>query len=172
MFDTMTMTKTIGALCGALLIFMLGNWVASALYATGAGGHGDEHHQAYVIEVEGGEEKPAEEEGPTFEELLASADAGAGSKVFSKCKSCHKIGPGENATGPTLHAVVGRPIDSVDGFAYSGALEAVGDVWSPENLNAFLADPKGTAPGTKMSFAGLKKAKDRANLIAYLETLN
>ncbi len=170
MFDTMTMTKTIGALCGALLIFMLGNWVATALYATG-GGHGDEHHAAYVIEVESDGDAPAEEEGPTFEELLASADAGKGAKVFGKCKACHKIEPGENGTGPSLFGVVGRQIDTEPGFAYSGALLQVGETWTPENLNHFLISPKNAAPGTKMSFAGLKKDEDRANLIAYLETL-
>ncbi|MDQ2094174.1 c-type cytochrome [Rhodalgimonas zhirmunskyi] len=170
MFDTMTTTKVIGAFCGALLIFMLGNWAAMALYTTG-GGHGDEHAASYVIEVESDDEAPSEEAGPTFEELLASADVGKGAKVFGKCKACHKIEPGANATGPTLHAVVGRAVDSVDGFSYSGALEAVGEQWTPENLNVFLADPKGTAPGTKMSFAGLKKETDRANLIAYLSTL-
>ncbi len=84
MFDTMTMTKTLGALCGTLLILLLGKWGADVLYQTGAGGHGDHAEQAYVIEVEGdddGAEEVAEAE-PTIEELLASADIGKGAKVF------------------------------------------------------------------------------------------
>lgn len=173
MFDTMTSTKIIGAFCGALLFLMLGNWAADLLYSTG-GGHGDgEMHAAYVIEVEDeGGDAAEEEAGPTFEELLASADVGKGAKVFSKCKACHKIEPGENATGPSLYGIVGREVDSEAGFAYSGALEEVVDVWTPEHLDAFIADPKGYAPGTKMSFGGLKKETDRANLIAYLDSLD
>lgn len=173
MFDTMTITKTLGAFCGALLIFLLGKWGAEVLYHTG-GGHGDHAEQAYVIEVEGaddGAEEVAEAE-PTIEELLAAADLGKGAKVFGKCKACHKLESGANATGPYLYGVVGRNVGTADGFGYSGSLVAVADVWTPENLDAFLANPKGYAPGTSMSFAGLKKASDRANLIAYLDSLD
>ncbi|MGX9351443.1 c-type cytochrome [Shimia sp. W99] len=175
MFDTMTMTKVLGAFCGALLIYLLGAWAAETIYHTGPSGHGDGHaQQAYVIEVEGEEGHGAAEEeaGPTLEELLASADVAKGAKVFSKCKACHKLEDGANATGPHLYGVVGRTVDGVEGFGYSGALVAVADVWSPENLDGFLANPKGFAPGTKMSFSGLKKATDRADLIAYLDSLD
>ncbi|OWU86628.1 cytochrome C [Oceanicola sp. 22II-s10i] len=170
MFDTMTMTKVVGGFCGALLVFLLGNWVAETLYTTG-GGHGDEHAQAYVIETGAEESSGAAEEGPSFEEVFASADVEAGSKVFGKCRACHKI-DGTNATGPHLDGVVGRAIDAVDGFAYSGALEQLGDTWTPEVLNTFLENPRSAAPGTKMSFAGLRKVEERADLIAYLQTLN
>lgn len=173
MFDTMTITKVGGAFCGALLVFLLGNFAAELLYSTesGHGGHGDEEiAQAYVIEVEDAGGAGAEEEGPDFATLLASADVGAGSKVFGKCKACHKI-DGSNATGPHLDGVVDRAVGGVDGFAYSGAMAAVFETWTPENLNAFLESPKGAAPGTKMTFAGLRKAEDRANLVAYLQSL-
>ncbi|MEC9102419.1 MAG: cytochrome c family protein [Pseudomonadota bacterium] len=171
MFDTMTLTKAGGALCGTLLVFLLGNWAAEILYATEAGGHGgEEYQQAYVIETGEEDAGAAEEEGPDFATLLASADAAAGAKVFSKCKACHKI-DGSNATGPHLDGVVNRAVGTVDGFSYSGAMAAVFDTWTPEHLNAFLESPKGAAPGTKMSFSGLKKAEDRANLVAYLESL-
>ncbi|WP_243611344.1 c-type cytochrome [Shimia aestuarii] len=174
MFDTMTMTKTLGAFCGALLIFLLGKWGAEVLYHTGAGGHGDHAEQAYVIEVEGADEggNEAAEAEPTLEELLASADVGKGAKVFGKCRACHKVEDGENGTGPHLFGVVNRAVGSVDGFGYSGSLVAVADVWTPENLDAFLEKPKSFAPGTAMSFNGLGKAKDRANLIAYLDSLD
>ncbi|WP_136636473.1 c-type cytochrome [Pseudooceanicola onchidii] len=170
MFDTMTITKVGGAFCGALLVFLLGNWAAELLYSTESGGHGDEYTQAYVIETGEEEGGAAEEEGPDFATLLASADVASGSKVFGKCKACHKI-DGTNATGPHLDGVVGRAVDAVDGYAYSGALEAVFDTWTPEHLNTFLENPKGAAPGTKMSFAGLRKAEDRADLIAYLQSI-
>ncbi len=173
MLDTMTLTKAGGALCGALLIFLLGNWGAEALYSMG-GGHGDDHHQAYVIDTgeDEGHGEEAAEEGPTLEELIASADLAKGAKVFSKCKACHKLEEGVNATGPSLYGIVDRSVGTEDGFGYSGKLVAVADVWNAENLDAFLAAPKKFAPGTKMSFAGLKKETDRANLIAYLDSLD
>ena len=98
------------------------------------------------------------------------ADPSKGERVFTKCKACHKV-DGTNATGPYLNGVVGRPVDAVEGYAYSGALEEVVDVWTPEHLQAFLENPRGYAPGTKMGFSGLPKIEDRANLIAYLESL-
>ncbi|MBE9639495.1 c-type cytochrome [Salipiger mangrovisoli] len=167
MFDTMTLTKVVGGVCGAFLIYLLGSWVGESLYHVG-GSHGEET-ASYVIEVAdnggGGEEQTVD-----FATLMASADAGQGEKVFGKCRACHKV-DGTNATGPHLDGVVGRNIDSVDGFSYSGALEQVGEVWTPENLFHFLENPKGAAPGTAMSFAGLKKPEDRVNLIAYLDSL-
>lgn len=175
MFDTMTLTKAGGAACGALLVYLLGSWAAESLYHTGGGGHGDHAAQAYVIEVESAEDHgddSAEEEGPDLATLIAEADLGKGAKVFGKCKACHKIEDGANATGPHLYGVVGRGVGSVDGFGYSGKLVAVADAWTAENLDAFLTSPKKFAPGTKMSFGGLKKDKDRAALIAYLDSLD
>ena len=171
MFDTMTITKAGGALCGSLLVFMLGGWAADALYTTG-GGHGDgEHAQAYVIDT-GAEEPAGAEEGPDFATLYAAADAGAGEKVFAKCKACHKV-DGSDATGPHLNGVVDRAKAASAGFGYSDALKGMADTaWTPENLYAFLENPRGYAPGNKMSFAGLPKSEDRVNLIAYLATLN
>mgnify|MGYP006395230755 FL=1 len=166
MFDTMTITKAVGGLCGALLIYLLGNWVGESLYSTG-GGHGEEHAAAYVIDT--GSDGAAEpEEEVDFATLMAEADAGAGERVFGKCRACHKL-DGSDATGPHLNGVVGREIGAVGGFGYSGALDQVGDVWSPENLFAFLESPRSAAPGTTMSFAGLNKPADRVNLIAYLQ---
>lgn len=171
MFDTMTITKVGGALCGSLLVFLLGNWAAESLYHVG-GGHGDQQ-QAYVIDT--GEEETggaAEEEGPDFAALLAAADIDKGAKVFGKCKACHKIEAGANATGPSLYGVVNRAVGAEAGYGYSGKMAAVAATWTPENLNAFLESPKGFAPGTAMSFSGLKKENDRANVIAYLDSLD
>jgi cytochrome c len=175
MFDTMTMTKAVAGVCGALLVFLLGTWAADGIYAMGAGGHGEGHGeegaltQAYTIEVEGASAEAGEEEAPVdVAALMASADAAAGEKVFGKCKACHKL-DGADGTGPHLNGVVGRNIGSAAGFKYGEALTGkTAEVWSPENLFAFLADPKGWAPGTKMSFAGLPKPEDRANVIAFL----
>ena len=175
MFDTMTITKIVAGLCGALLFFLLGNWAAGTLYGSGEGeGYGEEEQAAYVIETddEGSGDEAAADEGPSVADMLAEADIAKGAKVFSKCKACHKLEKGANATGPYLYGVVGRAVDAAEGYKYSGSLEAVADVWTPENLFAFLENPKGFAPGTKMGFSGLKKPADRANVIAYLDSLD
>ncbi|MDH3593724.1 MAG: cytochrome c family protein [Rhodospirillales bacterium] len=106
--------------------------------------------------------------------LLAAADVAAGQKVSRKCTSCHTVEEGgANKIGPNLWNLVGRAIASVDGFTYSkGLQEKSGNGWTYENLDGFLGKPKDWAPGTKMSFAGLKKIEDRANLIAYLRSLS
>ena len=171
MFDTMTLTKIVGGLCGTFLFFLLGSWAADVIYA-GGGGHGD-HAQAYVIEVAGDE--PAVEEvveEVNFAEVMATASAADGEGVWRNCQSCHSLDEGRNGLGPSLYGVVGRAVGSVDGFNYSGALIAVADVWDADHLNGFLEDPKGYAPGTAMGFNGLRKIEDRANLIAYLDSLD
>lgn len=165
MFDTMTLTKVVGSLCGAFLVLLLGKWAAETLY------HVDDHgEQAYAIAVE--EEAPAEEAAEpevSFEEVFASADPGAGERLWRQCQACHKLEDGANATGPHLYDLVGREIASVDGFSYSDALaEKEGD-WTPEAISAFIEAPRDWAPGTKMSYNGLDDIEDRANLIAYIE---
>lgn len=180
MFNTMTVTKAAGAVIGALLFLLLTSWLASSLYHVGFSGHvaeGEEIPQAYRVAVEdaaGGEaagEAPAADAGPDFATVLASADAAAGEKVFGKCKACHKI-DGTDGTGPHLNGVVDRSVGSIEGFKYSDAMKGHGGNWDAETLQTYLADPKGAVPGNKMAFAGLKKVEDRANLIAYLQTLN
>lgn len=172
MFDTMTLTKIVGSLCGALLVLLMGKWAGELLYDTSPG-HGDGHGQAYVIDTGSDDEGGGEaEEGPSLAELWAEADVEKGAKVFGKCKACHKLEDGANATGPYLYGVVGRDVSSAAGFSYSGSLKPVVDVWTPETLNAFLEDPKGYTPGTSMGFSGLKKATDRINVIAYLDQLD
>lgn len=102
---------------------------------------------------------------------LAKADPAKGADVFKKCGACHsdqKGGP--NMIGPQLWGVVGRPVGTEAGFAYSDALKAHTGPWTFDELFAWLKSPKGYAPGTKMTFAGLSKPEDRANLIAYLNT--
>lgn len=102
----------------------------------------------------------------------AEGDAAAGEKVFAKCKACHEVEKGVNKVGPTLKGVVGRKAASVEGYKYSEAMLAKGAegvVWDEATLAAYLPDPKGFVPKTKMAFAGLKKPEDVANVIAYLK---
>lgn len=173
MFDTMTLTKATGAICGSLLVYLFISWGGEALYTTGAGeGHGGEEvAQAYTIDT-GAEDAGAAvaDAGPDFNEIYATADVAAGEKVFSKCKACHKL-DGTNGTGPHLENVVGRARGSLADFAYSEGMKSVSDPWTPEHMQEFLANPKKYVAGTKMGFAGLPKIQDRANVIAYLKSL-
>ena len=171
MFDTMIWTKIVGGVCGAFLVFLLGGWAAEVIYAGGGHGAGE---QAYVIEVASTDAGTQEvvDEGPPFADLFAVADAAAGEATFGRaCGGCHKAEEGVNGTGPSLYGVVGRPVDSIADFAYSGALELVTDVWTPEHINMLITNPKEYAPGTKMTYTGMRNAQDRANVIAYLASI-
>ena len=101
--------------------------------------------------------------------LFASTSATEGAKVFKKCLACHNIGKGDpNKIGPNIFGVINRRAGSVSDYKYSKAMLAYGKVWSFEEMNSFLTKPKDWIKGTKMSFAGLKKAKDRAAVILYM----
>lgn len=130
---------------------------------------------AYVVqgvEVEAGAGGAAAEAEKPIEFYLASADLAKGEAQFKKCASCHSIEPGGAAgIGPNLYGIVGEKHGAAPGFAYSDALKATADkVWDWQGLSAWLANPKKYIPGNKMSFAGISKPEDRANLIAYLNT--
>lgn len=163
--DTMTATKVVGALCGSLLLFLLGGWVAEELYHVG--GEGEE--QAYAVEVPetGGAEEEVVE--VAFEEVYAAADVAAGETIWRQCSSCHNLEDGANGTGPHLYGVVGRDAGAVADYPYSSVFAELAVAWTPEELNGFLADPSGYAPGTKMTYRGLADVEDRADIIAYLE---
>lgn len=112
---------------------------------------------------------PAMSTAETVADLLPAADIAKGEKAFKKCKACHTAEKGgKKKTGPNLYGIVGAPVAGVDGYKYSKAIVALGGSWSVEQLDAFLTKPKALVKGTKMSFAGMKKATDRANLIAFL----
>ncbi len=108
----------------------------------------------------------------SFGAMLGAATAADGKKVAKKCLSCHTFDPGgPNKVGPNLANTVGADKGKKPGFAYSGAVAGLGGKWTYDDLNAFLTKPSAFAPGTKMTFAGLPKAKDRAAVIAYLASL-
>ena len=101
--------------------------------------------------------------------LIAMADIATGEKVFKKCAACHSIVKGgKNNIGPALYNVVGRDVGAVDDYKYSKALAAYGKAWTFEELNGYLLKPAKWIKGTKMAFAGLRKEKDRASVILYL----
>lgn len=98
----------------------------------------------------------------------AEPDIKKGKTVFKKCKACHTVKEGKNRSGPSLYGIVDAQAGSVEGFNYSKAMAESGLVWDAETLAGFLADPKATVPGNKMSFPGLRKEADIANVIAYI----
>lgn len=103
--------------------------------------------------------------------LFASTSAAEGAKVFKKCAACHSIAEGGgNKIGPALWGVLGRPAGSVPGYKYSKAMAEHGKNWSFKEMNGFLIKPKDWIKGTKMSFAGLKKANERAAVILFMNT--
>ena len=101
--------------------------------------------------------------------LFASTSVAEGAKIFKKCAACHSIAEGGgNKIGPALWGVLGRPVGSIPDYKYSKAMAAHSKNWSFEEMNGFLIKPKNWIKGTKMSFAGLKKAKERAAVILYM----
>ena len=101
--------------------------------------------------------------------LMAMGDLATGEKVFKKCAACHSIAKGgKNAIGPALYNVVSRKVGSIDDYKYSKALSEYGKEWTFEELNGYLIKPAKWIKGTKMAFAGLRKEKDRASVIKYL----
>lgn len=108
--------------------------------------------------------------GPAF----AQGDAAAGEKVFAKCKACHTVGPdAKNRAGPELNGIVGREIASAPDFKYSDAFlekKAEGFTWTAESIGEYLTKPKEFIPGNKMTFVGLRKPEEIADILAYLET--
>jgi len=96
-------------------------------------------------------------------------DPAQGKKVFAKCQACHSLEAGKNKVGPTLHGVMGRASASEAEFNYSDAMKNAHLTWDPDTLDKYLANPKELVPGTKMMFPGLRKEKERADVISYLE---
>ncbi len=172
--DSFELNKIAGAVLGTVLLMFGINILSEQLFHTGS-----PETPGYAVEVteaSHGEEaaEPAAEE--PIATLLASADADAGVAVFKKCAACHTTEEGgANKVGPNLWNIVNRPLGGVDGFSYSSTMADMGsngESWSYDALNAFLIKPKDYVNGTKMAFAGIKKASDRANLIAHLRSLS
>ncbi|NKB52797.1 MAG: c-type cytochrome [Rhizobiaceae bacterium] len=171
--DSFEWNKVFGALLAAAFVVMGLNFLSDGIYHSG-------NPEKPGFEIAGGEaiaSTNAASSGPTVEpvaSLLAAADLAKGEKVGKKCVACHNFAEGGgNKVGPALYGIVDRPIASVDGFGYSGALKtyAEGKTWTYAELNGFLFKPKAHVKGTSMGFAGIKKTADRAAMIAYLRSL-
>ncbi len=171
--DSFELNKILGAVLGTLLFVMGVGFLAEAIYSPIEG-----RGPGYALpEPEAVAAGPVEEV-PTvpLAVLLASASVDRGAAAVRKCQSCHNFGEGEpNKQGPNLYNIVGGPKAHMPDFAYSDILlqqKAEGQVWSYENLDHFLENPRGYAPGTKMAFAGVRSPEERADILAYLQTLS
>jgi cytochrome c len=124
------------------------------------------------VAVEGGQSAEAAA-GAQLDSLLASASAEHGAQIAKQCEICHNVQEGQGPkVGPDLYGIVDRPVASVAGFNYTAALKAKGGKWTFAALNKWLTNPRAYAPGTAMTFAGLSSDKQRADVIAYLDTLS
>jgi len=168
--DSFELNKIIAAvLMVALLVIGIGKLADVIFYVEKpkTPGYSIEVEQAVATSAEKG--SISNEEKIDINALMAMGDIATGEKVFKKCAACHSIVKGgKNNIGPALYNVVGRQIGSVSDYKYSKALSEYGKEWSFEELNGYLIKPAKWIKGTKMAFAGLRKEKDRASVIMYL----
>jgi len=164
----------INKIIGAILLTCLGlvalNITAGALFAPEIPAKPGYEIAVKPAPSETGKAAPAE---VPIEKALASADVKRGEATGKICQTCHNLTKGAGPKiGPDLWDVVGRPKGSIAGFAYSEAIKSKGGDWTVADLNTFLTNPRGFAPGTKMTFAGLPREDQRADVIAFLNTLS
>lgn len=174
-FDSFELNKIAGAVLGTLLVTFGLSQLASVIYQP-------RRPEKPAFSVSVAEQAAAPAQGAAaagapakpIAELLKTASADKGQAVAKACAACHDLAKANtNKVGPGLWNVVDRPIASHPGFAYSDAMKAKsGEKWTYDHLSGFIANPKGYVPGTKMTFAGVPRDDQRADLIAYLRTLS
>ena len=169
--DSFELNKILGALLGTCLVLLAVHIASGAIFAPEAPAK-----PGYVIEVK--QEQPAQQGGGAaapahvpIENLLANASTERGTQVAKQCELCHNLGKGQgNKIGPDLYGVVGRKVASEAGFNYSPQLKAKGGTWTFDALDKWLLNPRADVPGTLMTFAGLPNERQRADVIAYLNS--
>lgn len=170
--DSFELNKIAGAVLGSLLFVMGLGVISDALFAAP---HMDKPGYALPAAEEhhGAAAAAAPEVVVPLPVLLAKADPKKGENLVKACAACHALDSSgvAKATGPNLYGVIDRAVGST-GFAYSDNMKAKGGKWGFEEINVFIANPKGVVAGTKMSYAGEKDAAKRADIIAYLRTLS
>jgi cytochrome c len=169
--NSFEINKILGALLGTCLALLAVHIATGAIFSTPA--PAKPGYEIAVKEEKPGEAKEAAAPAQPIETLLASASTEHGAQVAKQCQICHNLQEGQGPkVGPDLYGVVGRPVASVANFHYTEALKKLGGNWTFDALNKWLTDPRADVPGTAMTFAGLANEKQRADLIAYLNTLS
>jgi cytochrome c len=170
--DSFELNKVLGAILGTCLGLLAINIAAGAIFAPT-----NPAKPGYEIEVP--EQKPSgqpqQQPQPQqpIEQLLANADVKRGENAAKKCAACHTFNKGGRPlVGPNLWGVVGRPKASEAGFNYSAAIKSKGGNWTIDDINQFITNPKAFVPGTNMTFAGVPRATERADIVAYLNSLS
>jgi cytochrome c len=169
--DSFELNKIIGAVLATCIVLLVTSFTAGALFASKPPEKPGFAIAAKEAAAGGKEAAPAPSE--PIEKLLQTASAEKGQGAAKVCQTCHtfeKNGP--NRVGPNLYGIVGdHKGEGRNGFNFSAAMKAKGGTWTDDDLNKFIANPKGFVPGTAMGFAGIQKDSQRADVIAYLHTL-
>jgi len=168
--DSFEVNKILGAILGTCLCLLAINIAAGAIFAPEKPAKPG-YDVAVPEQTPSG--KPAEQEKQQpIEQLLANADVKRGENSAKKCQACHTFNKGgRNLVGPNLWGVVGRARASEAGFNYSAAMKGKGGNWTIDDLNQFITNPRGFIPGTNMTFAGIPRGSERADVITYLNSL-
>jgi cytochrome c len=170
--DSFELNKIIGAVLATCLVLLVTSFTANALFAPKL-----PEKPGFAIaakEAEGGAKEAAAAASEPIEKLLQTASVEKGATAAKKCAACHtfeKDGP--NRVGPNLYAIVGdKKGEGRSGFNFSAGMKGKGGTWSIDDLNQFILNPKGFVPGTAMGFAGIQKDSERADVLAYLNSLS
>jgi len=169
--NSFEINKILGAVLGTCLILLAVHIASGAIFAPPVPAK-----PGYVVEVkkeQGGEKTAAKPAEKPIEDLLATASVEHGAQIAKQCEVCHNLQEGQGAKiGPDLYGVVGRKVAAMPGFNYTQPLKSIGGTWTFDKLNKWLTKPSAFAPGTAMTFAGIPRENQRADLIAYLNTLS
>ena len=169
--NSFELNKVLGAILGTCLVLLSLNIAAGALFAPEKPA---KPGYAIAVTTQGeGEKTAAKAPEEPMEAMMASASVEKGQVTAKQCQACHTFEKGgPNRVGPNLWGIVGRPRASEAGFNYSAAMKAKGGTWTFGELYAFLASPRGYIPGTAMTFAGISRGQQRADVIDFLNTLS